>query len=163
MKQSWHYKDVMQAILNTEIKPLYVDAVMRCIIRYDFNRTKVQEALNRFGTADVTSYKEDLLELLLSYANIILDDHAISDNEFQDFGLLKLLFKIQEGDFYEKRLPQVKEIINQQMAYITQDGKITLDETFTAANLQGMFDLSSEQFFSLWQEATPTVRRNSHS
>ena len=159
MTRGWHYKDVLQAILNTEVKPEPVDAAMRAIIRYDFNRTKVQQALERFGAADLIHYKEDLLDLLLSYANIILDDHAISDGEFQDFGLLKLLFKIKEGDFFERRFSEVQDIVNQQMTYITGDAVITLDETFTTANLQSMFDLSSEQFFSIWQNATPSVRR----
>lgn len=160
MTLGWHYKDVLQAILNTEIKPLHIDSIMRAIIRYDFSRTKIQQALDPFGAADITHYKEDVLDLLLSYVNIILNDHAISEREFQDFGLLKILFKIKEGDFFEKRFHQVTDVINQQMAHITQDGVITLDETFTTANLQGLFDLTSEQFFSLWQNATPSVRRS---
>lgn len=159
MQTGWYYKDVFQAIANTEAMPPSIQASVYAVITYGFNKKAVLSALSEYGAADITYYKNDWLDLLLSYANIILDDHAISEQEFNDFGLLKLLFKVKEGDFHTLRFHQIKEIVNQQMEALTEDGKITLDETLTTANIQGMFDLSSEQFFALWDKATPTVKR----
>lgn len=158
MNKAWHYTHVLQTLLTNRENSAPIKAVIEAILQHGLNRGAVQTALQPFGNADLSQYKDALLDTLLSYAGIILDDHAISDGEFADFGLLKVLFEIKEGDFYGSRPRQLRAVINHQMDYFTVDGKITADESFTTANIQGMFDLTSEQFFALWDNAPPSVK-----
>lgn len=100
---------------------------------------------NKFdGTEDI---KPDLIDLLLLYINLVLNDHTISPKEYLNCKQLKILFKIREGDFYKLRYGEIKEVIYKQLKRIYRDdNKIDEEEAIHKVNLQGLFDLSYDQF-----------------
>lgn len=142
----WCYQDVLATVLKTRSKAAHINAIASAIIKHAFNRTELSRALDKHGAPNITYYKLDLLDLLLDYANIILDDHAISEKEYHDFGLLKILFKIKEGDFYRFRYKQIEQVVHSHLAYILQDGTISLEGAMTSVDLQSMFSLSEDQY-----------------
>lgn len=100
---------------------------------------------NNLKGADDT--KSDLIDLVLLYINLVLNDHVISSREYLNCKQLKLLFKIKEGDFYKHRYEEIKEVIYKQLERIYRDdNKISGEEALYKINLQGLFDLSYDQF-----------------
>lgn len=148
-ENGWHYKDVLNAIILTEAKPPYIQDFAIAIRDNGINRKAIAPVLQKYGSDNISYFKEDVLDLLLSYLYIILDDHAISGEEFRDFGLLKILFKVQEWEFYNKRFHQMAEIMFDHLLYIRHDGAISTEESFMTADLQTMFGLTSEQYFEI--------------
>ncbi len=143
---SWDYKRVFQAILRTDNFPKYLYDIAAIIVENGLDKKSVLASLANNGIEDVTPIKEDLLDLLLAYLNVILEDHYISEKEYLDFGLLKILFKIREGDFYSKRFNQVKEILLEQVSILWEENNMTPGEALLKVNLQDMFSLSYDQF-----------------
>jgi hypothetical protein len=86
----------------TEGLPDYIHDVATILSDKGFDKKAVDEVLLKDGISTARNIQEDLLDLLLAYLHIILDDHCISENEYRDFGLLKILFKIREGTFFHK-------------------------------------------------------------
>ena len=66
--------------------------------------------------------------------------------------LLKRFFKIKEGDFYQYRIKEIKAIITQQLESMYSDGIVDSAEALNKANLQGLFDLSYDQFLQFTEE-----------
>jgi hypothetical protein len=146
MESGWQYKEVLSTLLERGNHAPHMQDLLLTIRENGFSRQAVAEALRQYGIEDITYYKEDMLDLLLSYLNIILDDHAISETEYRDFGLFKLLFRVQEGDFYKKRHQQVEVILHRHFSFILEDGIVQLEEALETVNLLDMFGLSQDQF-----------------
>lgn len=150
----WHFKDVLQAILETGAEPWHIRAIIKTILEWGLSRHALAETLDQFGVSCVSYYKADLLDLMITYANIILDDHYISEEEYRYFGLLKILFRIQEGDFYKHRYHQLQNIFESHIQHIMADGKVDLEEALQTVDLESMFGLSNDQFEQLEKSIT---------
>jgi hypothetical protein len=146
---SWDYRDIFKAIAATEGLPDYIHDVATILSDKGFNKKAVEEALLKDGISTARNIQEDLLDLLLAYLHIILDDHCISESEYRDFGLLKILFKIREGTFFHKRYYQVRSVINSQLDYLSEDEIFEPEKAALTVNLQDMFGLSYDQFQSI--------------
>ena len=146
---SWDYRDIFKAIVTTQGLPVYIHDIAVVLSEKGFDKRAVSDALAKNGITTVTTIKEDLLDLLLAYLHIILDDHCISENESRDFGLLKILFKVREGEFYEKRYYQVRSVLNSQLDYLSEDEILDPQKATFTINLQDLFDLSYDQFQNL--------------
>jgi hypothetical protein len=143
---SWDYRDIFKAIAATEGLPDYIHDLAVILSDRGFDKKAVEEALLKDGITTARNIQEDLLDLLLAYLHIILDDHCISENEYRDFGLLKILFKIREGAFFHKRYYQVRSAINSQMEYLSEDEIFEPEKAVLTVNLQDLFGLSYDQF-----------------
>lgn len=110
----------------------------------------VQQANN---VANLTDYREELLDVVLDYVRLVLDDHVLTDAEADVARYLKRLFSIKEGDFYRFRHPQVKEVLHLQFERIYQDDdKISPEEAMHKVALQDVFDLSYDQFLEFKEQ-----------
>ena len=98
---------------------------------------------NHLSSNDI---KEDLLDLILSYIRIVIEDGIITSDEEYNVKFLKRLFKIKEGDFYTLRYEETKEIILGQLNNLYLDNKIDDTEAVYKVLLQELFDLGYEQF-----------------
>jgi hypothetical protein len=146
---SWDYRDIFKAIVVTQGLPDYIHDIAVVLSEIGFDKKAIGEALRKNGISTVKNIEEDLLDLLLAYLNIILDDHCISENEYKDFGLLKIFFKIREGAFYHKRYYQIRSIINSQMEYLSEDEILNPDKATFTVHLQDLFDLGYDEFQTL--------------
>lgn len=146
MNKSWTHKDIFEAIATTEGIPIYLHNLAKTIIREGLNKKAVRDHLLDDGISRMYEIKEDLLDLLLAYLHVILDDHVISELEYLDFGLLKILFQIKEGEFYNRRYFQIRSVIMGQLDYLSEDEVFEPEKSKLNVNLQDMFDLSYDQF-----------------
>jgi hypothetical protein len=111
------------------------------------NQQRLQQILldNKLdGTEDI---KPELIDLLLLYTNLVLNDHIITPKEYLNCKQLKILFNVRKGDFYRLRYEEIKEVIYKQLERIYRDdNKISDEEAIHKINLQGLFYLSYDQF-----------------
>jgi hypothetical protein len=87
--------------------------------------------------------------MLISYANVILEDGIITDKEKRNFGFLKLYFGIKPNDFYKHKLFEITEILHYQFEKLYFDNNISKEEAEHGVDLQDMFGLSYAQFDKL--------------
>lgn len=106
----------------------------------------ISEVLKKYQLKNIIALKEELLDLLLIYINVILDDHIIAENERFNIEILKKYFKIKEGDFYTYRYSEVENILTRQFTRIYSDKIVDKKEALHSVGLQELFDLSYDQF-----------------
>ena len=104
------------------------------------------------GLQHSPAYKEELLDLILFYIEYCLKDHAMTSEETLSVHQLKLLFRIEEGDFYKFKWKEVKELLASEMGRILDDKSVNQSEALHQADLQRAFDLSYDQYLELTKE-----------
>lgn len=138
--------DAFGVILSIESFSDYILDIAKLIYNNDLSRENTQKVLSEYKIPGVEDIKEELLDLLIVYINLILNDHAISEKERLNIGLLKRYFKIKEGDFYNNRYPEVEDVLHRQFERLYLDHTISKEEALHSVELQGLFDLSYDQF-----------------
>lgn len=105
------------------------------------------------------AFKEETLDVALQYAKICLEDDAISEEEMKAMYMLKRLLGIEEGDFYKYgKKSDVRGILAAQLYKLYDDGEINYDEALHKVALQGLFNLSYEEFEEIVHEIAQTVQ-----
>ena len=110
------------------------------------NRNSLLDTLRKYKIKNISDIKKELLSLLISYINIILQDNIITDDELRNLKILKLYFRVKEGDFYKKCYKEVEDILHQQFELLYFDNRISPKEEDYGLRLQELFDLSYDQF-----------------
>ncbi len=115
-------------------------------IQINFDYNYFNEIVNRNGIGNINDIKLESLDLLISYADFILEDNVISDVEIQDFTFLKRIFKIKEGDFKKYKNLEMNEILKKEFIRIYSDNFVDKKEALLNLNLQSLFNLSYDEF-----------------
>ena len=132
-------------ILSIESFSNYISDIAELIYKDELNRKNLEAILIGYKIRKIEDIKEELLDLLIVYVNLILNDHTVSDKEKCNVGLLKKYFKIREGDFYNNRYHEVKDILHRQFERLYLDNIISKEEEIHNFDLQDLFDLSYDQ------------------
>lgn len=91
--------------------------------------------------------KRESLDVALQYARLCLEDDALSEEEIKGMSMLKRLLYIEEGDFYKyNKKRDVESVLAAQLLKLYDDGKISYEEAIHKVELQGLFNLSYEEF-----------------
>lgn len=130
----------------------YINEIVEIIHIKEFDRPSLDRILKEHSIRQIEDIKEELLDLLLVYINLILNDNVITENEAGNVKILKRVFKIREGDFYNYRYDEVEEVLNRQFEHIYSDNQIDTEEALLKVGLQELFDLSYDQFLDLVNE-----------
>lgn len=109
---------------------------------------------------EFSNLRGEILDYLISYANYILSDDYISEEELYDFSVLKQVFKVKPGEFIKSKEFQVIEVLKQQFIRMYADNFIDKREAITNVNLQFMFDLSYDEFEKLKENEVITALIN---
>lgn len=139
-------KKAFEIIQSIESLSGYLNEIAKLIHTCEFNRSILDKVLQKHGIRKVEDIKEELLDMLLAYINLVLKDHIITENEKRNVNLLKRLFKIKEGDFFNYRYYEIEEILNKQFQRIYYDDNIDKSEAIHKVELQEIFDLGYDQF-----------------
>ena len=145
------FKDVelhqaFEKILSIESFSNCISDIVELIYNNQLTKDSLNEILKEYNIKEVEDIKEDILDLLLVYINLVLNDNVITENEMRNVILLKKFFKITEGDFYNHRYDEVQEILYRQFEHLYADNKIDDEESLYKVELQELFDLSYDQF-----------------
>lgn len=133
-------------ILSIESFSDYIIDISELIYNNELSRESIQKVLDEHKIKKIENIKEELIDLLIVYINLVLNDHIISENEKFNVELLKKHFKIKEGDFYSLRYQEIEDILFRQFERIYSDNKIDKEEAIHKVDLQGLFNLSYDQF-----------------
>ena len=87
----------------------------------------------------------DFLHLIFEYIKITLEDDILTGTEKENIKFLKILFRIQPGDFYFHNKKEIEATIASQLSRIYQDNYITDEESLLKVDLQEIFDLSFDE------------------
>ena len=98
---------------------------------------------------DLKAIKDQVLNMILSYIEIIVKDNYITEFEGSSVRFLKRFFRVEEGDFYSKKYISVEDILTKQFEYMYLNNKIDESEALHKVSLQILFDLSYDQFVEL--------------
>lgn len=111
------------------------------------DRSSLQTLQQLHEVAHLRDCKAELLDLILDYIRLALDDHMLTDEEKGTIRYFKRLFAIKEGDFFQLRYAQVQDLLHRQFERIYQnDDRISPEEAMHKVDLQDVFDLSYDQF-----------------
>lgn len=88
--------------------------------------------------------------MLLDYADIILEDDSLSQEELRNLKMLKLFFRIEEGDFQKNdKYPRVETIIVRQLEKLYADNILEYQEELHQSELQGVFGLGHDEYMKI--------------
>lgn len=130
----------------------YIREIVELIYTNEFDKFNLDRVLQLQNIPQIGDIKDETLDLLLVYINLVLNDNIITENEAGNVKILKRIFKIKEGDFYKYRYHEVEEILTRQFERIYSDNRIDADEALLKVELQELFDLSYDQFLDLVNE-----------
>lgn len=136
-------------ILTIESFSDYITDIAKLIYNSELCAENLKKILTDYKISKIEDIKEELLDLLIVYINIVLHDHVVTDHEKRNVEFLKKYFKIREGDFYKNRYDEVVYTLLRQFEKLYKDNLIDNYEANYSVNLQKMFDLSYDQFDEL--------------
>jgi len=112
-------------------------------------RLEIQDVIKKHDLKNIEALKDTSLKLILSYIKFSLRDNYLTKLEKNNIAFLKLLLKINDGDFTSapEIKDQVSEIIRIQLSLIyIDDNKIDDQEALHKVDLQEIFGLSYDEF-----------------
>lgn len=145
-KEDLELHEAFGVILSIESFSDYISEIIELIYNSNLSKESIEKIFQKYDIDKIEDIKEELLDVLILYINLALNDHIVSDNEKQNIKLLKSYFKIEEGDFYNDRYEEVEEILHRQFGRMYSDNTIDQKEALHNVGLQEIFDLSYDQF-----------------
>lgn len=148
-KDDLELRKIFGIILSIENFTDYINEIVELIHTNEFGRQNLNDVLKRHNIKRIEEIREELLDLILVYFNLILNDNVITENEAANVRILKRVFKIKEGDFYSQRYYEVEDVLNRHFERIYSDNRIDNEEALLKVGLQELFDLGYDQFLEL--------------
>jgi hypothetical protein len=140
-------------VLSTQNFENYLGEIVAAISKGEMDKTKFDDILRTHGIGSTADIKSDLLDIILSYINLVLDDDYVTSNEGENVKFLKLFFRIREGDFYKMKYHEIEKLLDRQLEHMYEDNRINTEEALQKVELQELFDLSYDQFLHLSDKA----------
>lgn len=146
LKNDLELHQAFEIILSIKAFKNYISDIAEIIYNGTLSRDSLNSILNEYKIYDIRNINEELLDLIIVYINLVLNDHILTENERKNIALLKTYFKIKEGDFIEKRYSEIEDVLQRQFERLYADNKIDTSESMHHVYLQEIFDLSYDQF-----------------
>jgi hypothetical protein len=132
-------------VIQEESDVDFIDDIIKLIYDNQLYRENIDKILLKHKIPSYKEAKEEFIDLIIRYINIVLIDEIITEIEYYNVIQLKRLFEIRPGDFYKIRCHEIEEIIMKQVYRIYADNQIDKNEAIFKSQLQGLFDLSYDQ------------------
>ena len=130
--------------------PDVIKDALQLIVEGQMSSLALDKVLAEKGIRRITDIKEKTLDVLLDYADIILEDDSLSQEELRNLKMLKLFFRIEEGDFQKNnKFARVESIIVRQLEKLYADNIIDEQEALHQSDLQGVFGLGFDEYTNI--------------
>lgn len=139
-------KEAFDIIITKNDYSEYLIEIVDLIRENKANRKSIKDVLLRYSIYGSEYVRNDFLDLIITYVNLVLDDHTITNEERKNIQLLKMMFEIKPGDFYKYRYNEIENILHKQFKRLYSDNVISIDEALQEVKLQEMFDLGYDQY-----------------
>lgn len=138
-----------ELIARNEYPEVIKDA-LQLVVDGQMNSISLDKVLSGRGIRRITDIKEKTLDVVLDYADMILEDDILSPEELQDMKMLKLFFRIEERDFEKnKKFKRVEAIIIKQLEKLYADNILDEQEALHQSDLQGVFGLGYDEYATI--------------
>lgn len=145
-KNDLELHQAFEKIVSIKTFSSYISDIAEIIYNGTLNSKNLNLILNEYKIKSIGNINEELLDLIILYINLTLNDHILSENERNNIALLKIYFKIKEGDFIRKRYAEIEDVLQRQFERLYEDNIIDHSECMHNVYLQEIFDLSYDQF-----------------
>ncbi len=143
-------QETAQELITRKEYPEVIKAALQLIIDEQMNSLALDKVLADKGIRRITDIKEKTLDVLLDYADIILEDDILTSDELRNLKMLKLFFRIEEGDFQKNnKFARVESIIVRQLEKLYADNIIDEQEALHQSELQGVFGLGYDEYTNI--------------
>lgn len=143
-------QETAQELITRKDYPEVIKAALQLIIDEQMNSLALDKVLADKGIRRITYIKEKTLDVLLDYADIILEDDILTSDELRNLKMLKLFFRIEEGDFQKNnKFARVESIIVRQLEKLYADNIIDEQEALHQSELQGVFGLGYDEYTNI--------------
>lgn|GEM_PF-883926 len=113
----------------------------------------LKEKLKEHGSS-VENLRWEAVDVIVDYVELALEDNILSQEEMHTLRMMKLFFRVKEGDFLKQhKETQIEQIICRQLALIYQDNQVNTQESLMKVDLQELFGLSYDQFLKFERKA----------
>ncbi len=135
-----------ELIARNEYPEVIKDA-LQLVVDGQMNSISLDKVLSGRGIRRITDIKEKTLDVVLDYADMILEDDILSPEELQNMKMLKLFFRIEERDFEKnQKFKRVEAIIIKQLEKLYADNILDEQEALHQSDLQGVFGLGYDEY-----------------
>lgn len=142
-------KDAVRNLLAAKEYSHVMVGSLNLILEDKMNSIELEKILYA-NNSNIEKIRLEAIRMILDYSGVILEDDILTDDEMRIITLLKMFYKIKDGDFYEYGYQhQVEEILTSQLEKMYVDGLIDQQEALTKTNLQSLFGLSYDQFLKI--------------
>ena len=148
MNNDLELSEAFSIIIEKALFRDYNTEIVKLICNNELSKENINHVLKDFYIHNIKDIKLDLLDLSLSYINFVLDKHIITEKESKNINILKLYFRIKEGDFYKLRYNEIQSICQNQSEKFSISYTDYNEELFWV-KIQDMFDLSYSQLEKL--------------
>ena len=130
--------------------PDVIKAALQLIVDKQMNSIALDKLLTSKGIRRITDIKEKTLDVLRDYADLILEDDVLTQDELTNLQMLKIFFRIEEGDFQKNnKFNRVETIIIHQLEKLYADNVLDEQEALHQSDLQGVFGLGYDEYASI--------------
>lgn len=120
----------------------------------------LKQKINENGITQDT-LRWEAVDVIIDYVELILEDNILSSEEMQILRMMKLYFRVKEGDFLKQHKDEIIEhILTRQLELIYRDKCVDIYESLMKVELQELFGLSYDQFLQFEQMAVEEALNN---
>lgn len=143
----------LQYLLDEKDYSIPMQKALRLFIDGELSHIVLAKEMSTLGKS-VEELHTEALDVIIDFVEQILDDDILTEEEMDTLRLLKLYFKVREGDFLKQHKEQeIENILTRQLDTIFRDNKVDKDEALHKVNLQELFGLSYDQFLQFERTA----------
>lgn len=143
-------QETAQELITRKEYPEVIKTALQLIMDGQMSSLALDKVLAEKGIRRITDIKEKTLDVLLDYADIILEDDVLTPDELRNLKMLKLFFRIEEGDFQKNnKFARVESIIVRQLEKLYADNIIDEQEALHQSDLQGVFGLGYDEYTNI--------------
>ena len=143
-------QETAQELITRKEYPEVIKTALQLIMDGQMSSLALDKVLAEKGIRRITDIKEKTLDVLLDYADIILEDDVLTPDELRNLKMLKLFFRIEEGDFQKNnKFARVESIIIRQLEKLYADNIIDEQEALHQSELQGVFGLGYDEYTNI--------------
>ena len=142
-------KEVVKELLASRNYSSCMTRTLDLILNDKMNSLELSSCLsdNNYSIDDI---KEEALSLIIDYSKVILEDGIITKDEMRNISMLKLFYRIKEGEFFEfGKKEDATDVLLQQLRKLYADDTIDRGEAIMKTELQELFGLCYDDFLEI--------------
>lgn len=142
-------KEVVKVLVASHNYSTILKKTIDLILNDKMNSMELNKCLSD-NNSSIDDIKPEALSLIIDYSKMILEDSIITKDEQSNISMLKLFYRIKEGEFFEfGKKEDVTDVLLQQLRKLYADNTIDKDEAVMKTELQELFGLCYDDFLEI--------------